>query len=103
MRRILTALAMLAAAGAVAASPLTTAHAASRNAPMARDGGVITCEEVTQELPSVMGTSCDTSHWGPLPNFVIRDRSGAAYYCQNGWAEGSLWVRGQNCRTASDG
>ncbi|MFF0865594.1 hypothetical protein ACFYUV_27855 [Nonomuraea sp. NPDC003560] len=101
MRRIPIALAALAAAGAVAMVPLATAQAAtavSLNAPMARAGEVITCQEVDAQLPDIFARACDTDHWGPLSDFVINSRDRAVYRCVTGWAEGSLWVRGQGCR-----
>ncbi|MEU1389729.1 MULTISPECIES: hypothetical protein [unclassified Nonomuraea] len=101
MRRIPIALAALAAAGAVAMAPLTTAQAASAvslNAPMARAGEVFTCQEVDAQLPDVFARGCDTGHWGPVSNFLINSRDRAVYHCATGWAEGSLWVRGQGCR-----
>ncbi|MEU7858477.1 hypothetical protein [Nonomuraea sp. NPDC049141] len=105
MRRTLTALATLAAAGAMVVIPLTTAHAAGavpHNAPTARSGEVIACQQVSAELPTVFGQNCDTSHWGPLSDFVIVDPSSrASYRCESGWAEGSLWVRGQDCQRAA--
>lgn len=101
MRRIPIVLAALAAAGAVAMAPLATAQAAtavSLNAPMARAGEVFTCQEVDAELPEIFARDCDTGHWGPLSDFVVNSRDRTVYRCATGWAEGSLWVRGQGCR-----
>ncbi|MEV3984647.1 hypothetical protein [Nonomuraea sp. NPDC049758] len=101
MRRIPIALAALAAAGAVAMAPLATAQAAtavSLNAPTARAGEVFTCQEVQAEMPELFARDCDTSHWGPLSDFVVTSRGRAVYRCTTGWAEGSLWIRGQGCR-----
>lgn len=96
----------LAAAGSlaalIAAATATTAAAAPRSQAASRAGEVITCASVdTGSLPQVLGTQCDTSAWGPLSNFTIRDGSGKAFTCAAGWAEGGLWVQGQECRGAS--
>ncbi|WP_125646105.1 hypothetical protein [Nonomuraea sp. WAC 01424] len=61
--------------------------------------GVFSCREVSAQLPDVFARSCDTTHWGPVSDFVIRDsNSGVSYFCRSGWAEGALWINGQNCR-----
>jgi hypothetical protein len=87
------------------ATVLVTSTAASATATTAaarspREERVISCRQVDDErLPSVFARECDTTHWGPLSDFVIR-RSGSrhAFFCRRGWAEGSLWVNGQDCR-----
>ncbi|MEV0675001.1 hypothetical protein AB0I60_00620 [Actinosynnema sp. NPDC050436] len=59
---------------------------------------VIKCHDLDTEGNSVFGRECDTDHWGPLEHFVITDGKGRAFRCESGWAEGSLWVRGHDCR-----
>lgn len=93
MRLALPLLAPLVAAAAIAAAPLPAAHAAT----------VITCESVDASESTVRGTSCNTGHWGPLSNFVIGAAGQIYYACHTGWAEGSLWVQGQNCRSIPRG
>ncbi|MDJ1131998.1 hypothetical protein [Streptomyces iconiensis] len=82
-------------ATAAAAAPHTTAVQAQ----------VFTCAQVdATDLPSLFAQECTPSHWGPISNFVVVDRgSKARYTCQSGWAEGSLWVQGQECRRTSTG
>ncbi|MFG3530104.1 hypothetical protein ACGF8B_25660 [Streptomyces sp. NPDC047917] len=60
---------------------------------------MITCSTVDADGPIVFGNTLNTNHWGPLSNFIISDRNNK-YSCQGGWAEGTLWVSGQNCRQA---
>ncbi|MEV8327084.1 hypothetical protein [Kitasatospora sp. NPDC056731] len=104
MKRLLLATGMAAAIlGLTSVCTAGTAAAADgsthRATPGKRVGEVIRCEEVSSEPPNVMGRSCDSTTWGPLENFVVMDRTTrAGYQCQSGWAEGSLWVNGQNCR-----
>lgn len=87
------------AAALVGAAPAIAATAAPHNAPTMRAGEVIICNEVSAELSNVFGRDCNTGAWGPLSDFVIISRNPrAAYRCATGWAEGSLWVNGQDCR-----
>ncbi|MFG2290750.1 hypothetical protein ACGFOU_32310 [Streptomyces sp. NPDC048595] len=104
-RRCLPALALAAGAFAafqIAGAPMAQAaaapHAPTRAGTSAvKAGEVIVCQDVQVEGPNVFARSCDSSSWGPLSDFVVRGDN-AAYQCQTGWAEGSLWVQGQNCR-----
>ncbi|MFF3261177.1 hypothetical protein ACFYWO_18630 [Streptomyces sp. NPDC002932] len=88
-------LAMAAPAVAWAApSQATAGHTAA--AP--RAATAITCSELDQDLPNVFGRDCDSREWGPIADFTIADRStGNKFQCRTGWAEGSLWVSGQDC------
>ncbi|MCG5216960.1 hypothetical protein [Streptosporangium sp. KLBMP 9127] len=88
-------------AAALATAAPAAASAAPHDAPTMRAAETITCGEVSPDLPNVFGRDCDTGRWGPVSDVTIVDRnSQAAYHCQNGWAEGSLWVQGQACRRA---
>ncbi|MEV7924701.1 MULTISPECIES: hypothetical protein [unclassified Kitasatospora] len=103
MKRLLLAAGMatavLSLTGVGAAGAADGADGGVHGAPGKRVGGVIRCDEVSSEPPNVFGRSCDSTTWGPLSDFVVMDRTTrAAYQCQTGWAEGSLWVNGQNCR-----
>ncbi|MFE7607461.1 hypothetical protein [Streptomyces celluloflavus] len=94
------------AAGAVAAflataAPVTATAASSHGGAATRAGERIVCNSVDVDGPNVFGRDCDTDRWGPLEDFTIADGNGKAFRCQTGWAEGSLWVRGQNCRRAN--
>ncbi|NUT52743.1 MAG: hypothetical protein HOV94_36465 [Saccharothrix sp.] len=60
--------------------------------------GTIMCDRLEVDGTSVLGHNCDTDHWGPLENFILSGRGGRVFHCQSGWAEGSLWVRGENCK-----
>ncbi|MFJ7274108.1 hypothetical protein [Kitasatospora sp. NPDC098663] len=100
MKRLLFVAGM--ATAALSLSGVGAAGAADRGmhgTPGKRVGEVIRCEEVSSEPPNVFGRSCDSTTWGPLENFIVMDRTTrAAYQCQTGWAEGTLWMNGQNCR-----
>ncbi|MET9291031.1 hypothetical protein [Streptomyces sp. NPDC003077] len=86
----------------VAAAPAALATAAPHDAPATRAGEVIACARVSGESSSVFGQQCNTQHWGPLSDFVITGQGAkAAYRCRSGWAEGSLWVKGDNCQQVS--
>ncbi|MEV0660314.1 hypothetical protein ACIBI3_01415 [Actinomadura luteofluorescens] len=87
---------------ALAATATLTAPGA--HAATTRAGELINCQQVEVELPNLFARQCDTSAWGPLAEFVVNDRSTRKLYqCEEGWAEGSLWVRGQNCRELPTG
>ncbi|MCF6467855.1 hypothetical protein FAF44_05440 [Nonomuraea sp. MG754425] len=95
-RAVGAALTIGAFAAALAATP---AAATTQTSAAARAGEVFVCGEVAAELPNVFARDCDTTHWGPVANFVVIHRhSRAAFHCATGWAEGSLWLNGQNCR-----
>ncbi|MFH8587348.1 hypothetical protein ACH4GP_23595 [Streptomyces celluloflavus] len=94
------------AAGAVAAflataAPVTATAASSHGGAATRAGEKITCNSLDVDGPNVFGRDCDTDRWGPLSDFTIADRNGRAFRCRTGWAEGSLWVIGQDCRPAN--
>ncbi|MDL4774238.1 MULTISPECIES: hypothetical protein [Thermomonosporaceae] len=87
------------AVAAAAALTLTVPVAPSAQAAEARAPRVIRCALVEAELPTVFGRDCGNEHWGPIQDFVIVDRdTRKAFHCRSGWAEGSLWVRGEDCR-----
>ncbi|MEE1735177.1 hypothetical protein PUR49_01255 [Streptomyces sp. BE147] len=65
----------------------------------ARAAVVIECEEVDVDLPNVFGRDCGSRGFGPISDFTVVDRdSNQKYRCENGWAEGGLWIRGDGCR-----
>jgi hypothetical protein len=87
-----------AAAAAVMAAVAPTVAWAAGSAPQTASA-VIRCAVLEVDLPNVQGQDCDTQQWGPLQNFTIQNRdSGPVFQCQTGWAEGTLWVSGQDCR-----
>jgi hypothetical protein len=92
-----TAVFLITAAPAAAwAATSQTATVRSADAPQA--GTTITCNELDTDIPNVFGRECDNGQWGPIANFTIANRfTGEKYQCQTGWAEGSLWVSGQEC------
>ncbi|WP_165975652.1 hypothetical protein [Actinomadura rubrisoli] len=82
-------------AALAAAGPAASAATASAT----QAGEIITCQEVAAELPTVFGRNCNTAARGPLSGFIIVDgRTQTLYRCATGWAEGGLWVRGQDCQ-----
>ncbi|MFE7313485.1 hypothetical protein ACFU7T_10300 [Streptomyces sp. NPDC057555] len=101
------------AAGAVAAfqiagvpsSQAAAPHTLTRAAPPAvRAGEVIACEKVDAELPNLSAWQCNSDRWGPISDFVVVTRgSNAAYFCQTGWSEGSMWLQGRDCRLIPSG
>ncbi|MFB6878955.1 hypothetical protein [Streptomyces sp. NPDC056323] len=91
--------AFLTAAAPVAAATAAPRATAPSGSSAARAGEVIRCNSIEPDLPSLFAQSCDTSQWGPLSGFTVVDRrNNNQYSCQNGWAEGSLWLQGQDCR-----
>ncbi|MEV0675166.1 hypothetical protein AB0I60_01450 [Actinosynnema sp. NPDC050436] len=58
----------------------------------------LACGELEADGRTVFGYDCDTEHWGGLASFTLTGANGQAYRCRQGWAEGSLWVRGDDCR-----
>ncbi|MFD8598206.1 hypothetical protein ACFV1L_24700 [Kitasatospora sp. NPDC059646] len=84
-----------AAAAAALCLTVTPAAAAADGGP--RAGGSITCVVVGADGPNVLGSDCRNDQWGPLSDFVLTDGN-TSYSCRTGWAEGPLWVNGQNCR-----
>ncbi|MFJ5292591.1 MULTISPECIES: hypothetical protein [unclassified Streptomyces] len=97
LRTLVTA----AAALFLAAAPAAGAAAASHTTAM-RAGETITCQEVDADLPGVFGRECTARQWGPLSGFTLTDAaSGESYRCENGWAEGGLWVKGNDCVPAN--
>ncbi|MGW3053844.1 hypothetical protein, partial [Kitasatospora sp. NPDC001175] len=52
-----------------------SAHQAAAGTPGKRVGEVIQCHEVSHELPTVFGRSCDSTAWGPLSDFTLIDRA----------------------------
>ncbi|WP_329359710.1 hypothetical protein [Streptomyces anulatus] len=101
-----TGLRTLAAAAAclllTAAAPAATAAATAPHTTAMRAGTAITCQELDTDLPSVFGRDCNANAWGPIADFTITDAgSGATYSCRDGWAEGSAWVRGNDCAPAN--
>ncbi|MYV56163.1 hypothetical protein [Streptomyces sp. SID3212] len=85
----------------LAAAAPAAAQAAPHTAAM-RAGGTITCQEVDADLPGVFGRECGSGQWGPLSDFTLTDaNSGDSYRCENGWGEGNLWVRGNDCVPAN--
>lgn len=58
----------------------------------------ITCNSLEVDGSTVFGQTCDSEQWGPLEDFTLAGRGGRVFQCQSGWAEGSLWVRGEDCR-----
>ena len=98
------AIVLTAAAAALTAGLPAAAWAAAPAARAAQQttATAITCNEVSPDLPNVFARDCDSATWGPLSDFTVTDRnSGDAYMCSTGWAEGSLWVSGQDCQPAS--
>jgi hypothetical protein len=92
---------VLGAAAALTAGLPAAAWASGPAARPADDSATtITCAQVDPDLPNVMGTSCNSSQWGPQQNFVITSPGGESYQCAAGWAEGTLWVSGQDCTQA---
>ncbi|MEU8976404.1 hypothetical protein AB0D11_45900 [Streptomyces monashensis] len=110
-RRCLRALALAAGAFAavqIAGAPLaqaTALHTPTRaHAAAVRAGQAITCERVQADGPTIFGQQCDSGQWGPVSDFVVVARdNNASYACRSGWAEGTLWVQGQDCRRISSG
>ena len=101
MKRLLHAAGAAATAAALCLTFAAAADATGHRAdtPTKRAGEVINCATLGAEGSSVLGNQCDTTRWGPISDFVITDGKNA-YFCQNGWAEGGLWVSGQDCRQA---
>ncbi|MHC3821152.1 hypothetical protein [Streptomyces sp. DT9] len=94
--------ALAAAAACLFLGTVAPAAAAAPHTAAMRAGGAITCQEVDADLPDVFGRDCNSNQWGPLSNFTLTDAgSGNSYRCENGWAEGSLWVRGNGCVAAN--
>ncbi|WP_125637374.1 hypothetical protein [Nonomuraea sp. WAC 01424] len=93
MRLVLSALAAVAAATAMAAAPLAAAHAEE----------VIACETVdASQMPIVMGFTCMTIKRGPVTQLRIIDAATRSVYsCRTGQAGGVLWVRGEDCEKTS--
>ncbi|WP_181799495.1 hypothetical protein [Kitasatospora acidiphila] len=84
-----------ASAAAAAAAPHTTARS---TAAATRAGEVIQCQEVNAEESSVFGRNCNTDSWGPLSDFTVTNQQGSKWQCATGWAEGALWINGQDCK-----
>ncbi|WP_026416883.1 hypothetical protein [Actinomadura oligospora] len=91
-------IALLGAVSAAAFTAITVAQPAQ--AADTRHGRVIYCEHVYRSgYDDLIGRECATWHWGPLHHFVlVRAGTYVRYFCERGWAEGSLWVRGHDCR-----
>ncbi|GAA2284726.1 hypothetical protein AB0C84_17465 [Actinomadura sp. NPDC048955] len=90
---------VLAAALGAAALLLTTPPADPGRASAERAGEMLVCEQVESRYPQVFGRNCDSAQGGPLSDFTVIDRrNDNTYHCRTGWAEGSLWADGQNCR-----
>ncbi len=90
---------LLPAAAALAAALCLTVTGAAAADSGHRAGESITCAVVGAEGSNVLGSDCQNDRWGPLSDFVLTDGT-HSYSCQSGWAEGALWVNGQNCRQA---
>lgn len=91
--------AILAAALGAAAFLLTTPPADPARASAERAGEMFVCEQVESRYPQVFGRNCNPGRWGPLSDFTVIDRrNDNTYHCRTGWAEGSLWANGQDCR-----
>ncbi|GAA1345883.1 hypothetical protein GCM10009647_090490 [Streptomyces sanglieri] len=80
---------------AATAAPRTTVPSGSS---AAQAGEVFLCGEVDPDLPNLFKRNCNSGQWGPVSDFTVIDRRNNKYYCQTGWAEGSLWLQGQGCR-----
>ncbi|MEU9619697.1 hypothetical protein ACIODT_28515 [Streptomyces sp. NPDC088251] len=105
-RRAFTAGALAAflfVAAPVAASAAAP-HTARAGSPAAQAREVFNCDQVDADLPNLFARQCNSDRWGPVSDFDVVDRSTKArFHCRAGWAEGSLWLQGQDCRRASTG
>ncbi|MFF4416705.1 hypothetical protein ACFYY8_29660 [Streptosporangium sp. NPDC001559] len=60
---------------------------------------IITCNEVSVDGTSVVGTRCDTKRQGYIIDFNISDgRTGETWHCATGEADGNGQVIGGSCR-----
>ncbi|MEV5574801.1 hypothetical protein AB0L06_32600 [Spirillospora sp. NPDC052269] len=88
--------------GALAAAALAQAVsvAGPAQAEQAPKGEATICDQMDIQLPNILGQHCDTRRRGGLRDFLItyRDDRQQRFLCHTGRADGSLWVRGQNCR-----
>jgi len=92
---------VLAAVAAAVTAGGAPAPASAAPGTVSGESAVIRCDAVEANLPDVFGQSCDTQQWGPLQNFTIESGdTGESFWCESGWAEGNLWVRGHSCQPA---
>ncbi|MFF2960703.1 hypothetical protein ACFVT1_17705 [Streptomyces sp. NPDC057963] len=97
------ALAALLFVAAPVAASAAASHTAGAGSPAAA-ARVFTCAQVDADLPNLFARECNSDHWGPISDFDVVDRrTKARFHCETGWAEGNLWLQGQNCRKASTG
>ncbi|WP_433263228.1 hypothetical protein ACQPZF_31640 [Actinosynnema sp. CS-041913] len=57
----------------------------------------IKCHSLEVDGTTVFGYDCGTEQWGVLEGFTLAGSGGRQFRCGEGWAEGSLWVRGDDC------
>ncbi|MBB5958208.1 hypothetical protein FHS29_004816 [Saccharothrix tamanrassetensis] len=84
------------AVGAVGAAITALVPGIATASPAARAD--LACGELEANGGTVFGYDCDTERWGELASFTLSGPGGEVYRCHEGWAEGSLWVRGDECR-----
>ncbi|MEU1880242.1 hypothetical protein ABZ470_23260 [Streptosporangium sp. NPDC020072] len=97
--RLSIALAVGSAMAAFAAFP--AAATTSVDSSVARNFS-ITCNEVSVDGTSVLGTRCDTKRQGYIIDFNISDgRTGETWHCATGEADGNGQVIGGSCRRHS--
>jgi hypothetical protein len=94
-------LAAVGAVGVVLAGVVPGIAAASSVVSTERLAATITCGALDVDGDSVFGQECDSEQWGPMQDFTIGNRDGEVFYCETGWAEGSQWVRGNDCHPQS--